>query len=197
MTSARGLMQQRERERPSSYIPDLTTFLAMIDSFERSIFRLETLAEYRVEEEAEKLRRYIEGKPLPDPDPAHDSWRTALRRHAEAGRTVERLRTLPPGLTPYLRFEIEWAYLYSWEAGERIYLAGDDALALLPERARRDFYLFDDRTVVLMHYDAVGRPAGRDLIEDPDEIAVYRRAREAALSAATPLPEYLAARRRA
>ena len=130
-------------------------FSHLFSSFSTSAFRLETLPEYRVEGEAEELALFLQGKPLP-PD-GNEGWCRIVAAATQAGKRMQRVHVIPRRLTPYLRFEIEWGYLYSAEAGEEILLLPHDS----PDQVfgtwpLHDFWVFDDRIYVRMHYDEAG-----------------------------------------
>jgi hypothetical protein len=175
-------------------------FGALFESFTASAFRLETLAEYRVESDAGRLDLFLKGKPLPPPLDASSpqgEWRQLVAGAVRRGERMYRVHVIPHRLTPYLRYEIEWGYLYNAEAGEEIMLLlHDQPVQLFGTWPIDDFWLFDDGTAtcacVRMHYDAVGRFLFGQLITDPSELDACRRARDVALGHATPLQQYLA-----
>ncbi|MBA2322938.1 MAG: hypothetical protein H0V92_02580, partial [Pseudonocardiales bacterium] len=59
---------------------------------------------------------------------------------------------------------------------------------------RHDYWLFDDRDVWRMHYNADLTFHGAELIEDEAAIAQHLVWRDLALALAEPLKDYLAAR---
>jgi hypothetical protein len=170
-------------------------FSRLFASFSASAFRLETLPEYRVDSEADEFALYLQGKPLP-PD-GNEAWCQIVAAAVRAGKRMQRVHVVPRRLTPYLRYEIEWGYLYSAEAGEEILLLPHDAPGeVFGAWPLHDFWIFDDRLFVRMHYDEAGRFRFAALVEAPEEIESYRRAQAAAVVRATPLQLYLAEVRR-
>jgi hypothetical protein len=160
-------------------------------SFSASAFRLETLPEYRVAGEAEELALYLRGKPLP-PD-GNEGWCEIVAAATRAGKRMQRVHVVPRRLTPYLRFEIEWGYLYSAEAGEEILLLPHDSPGqVFGTWPPHDFWVFDDRIHVRMHYDGIGGFLFASLVGAPGEVEAYRCAKAVALAHAMPLQRYLA-----
>ncbi|MFE7131389.1 DUF6879 family protein [Streptomyces sp. NPDC057638] len=158
---------------------------SLFDCFEREAFRLETLPVYTVDGEKEEFEAFLSTGRLDLPE--DDPWLLTLRRHLEAGRRVRRVHLVSRPLSGYLRYEFA-AYRYNVEAGEDIRIL-DVTDRPVPELPRRDFWMFDDTTVVMMRYRPDGTPLGRDLLDAPD-LSQYRRWRDLALSLATPFPEY-------
>ncbi|MDQ3708058.1 MAG: hypothetical protein M3387_01910 [Actinomycetota bacterium] len=170
-------------------------FAQLFGSFQRSAFRLETLTEYRVDDEQETFRLFLQGKPLPPHQPSE--WVRLVQDAVAAGKTMERVHVVPSLLTPYLRFEIEWGYLHSVEAGERVYLLAADASDPVWDLATEDFWLFDDDVAVVMDYDDQGGFLRPLAVEDPDKVKEYCGVREQLLSVAVPLEQHLAGARTA
>jgi len=172
-------------------------FGALFESFRASAFRLETLTEYRVESEAAQLELFLQGKPLPPESSAQVEWRQLVSSAARGGRPMRRVHVVPRRLTPYLRYEIEWGYLYNAEAGEQIMLlVHDHPSQLFGTWPINDFWLFDDGTAtcacVRMRYDAEGHFLFGQRVTDPAELDVCRWARDVAVAHAVTLQRYLA-----
>jgi hypothetical protein len=172
---------------------DLDRFAELFETFERCAFRYESRAEYRVDEEADDYARFVRGEPLPSMD-AMDSWLDRLRRQAAEGKINERVRRLPPAITPYIRFEVEWAYVYNADAGEKIYVIADTTLPPLPSCATDDFWLFDDARAVQMHYDDDGVWLGFAEAETA-EVPEFVRAAALLRERSRPLSAFLAEQR--
>jgi len=168
-------------------VDDLGT---MFSTFTKSAFRLETLPEYRVLEEQAELERYLAGEPLPDVGELAP-WLELLKSSTDAGKIVERVRVVPEPLTPYVRFEIEWGYLYNAEGGERIGVIPDLAFSALDVSTHGDFWLFDDEVVFAMHYDEHGVWLGATR-EPAEDVERYRNTRDLAKLGGISLGEYLA-----
>lgn len=101
-----------------------------------------------------------------------------LRDAAAAGRRFARVRVVSPPLNDYSRFGV-WCAQFTNAAGEDIrYLIRDEArVAGLPDD---DYWLFDSRKLVRMHFDELDRFLGGEIIEDPGDIVQANYWRDAA-----------------
>ena len=160
-------------------------FGRLFQAFERTAFRLETLAVYDVEEEQEEFVDFLAGKPLP-PESADNPW---VRSMTGLGKQVGRVHVLSSPLSDYLRYELAW-YPGNIAAGESIGIidTAQRAVAGLPNH---DFWLFDDVRVYRMHYTDAGQFLGGELLPD-DRLDEYRGYRDIALAHAVPFAEYTA-----
>jgi hypothetical protein len=154
----------------------------LFESFRRSAFRLETLPEYNVPQEAESVAAWRAGKPKPASQ-AGRAWLTTVRNAAARGARMQRVRLVETPLTEYQERQFAWAYPENSEAGESILILDHDVPGLL----RVDFWLFDDETAVVMEYDDAGRFL-RPVVAET--VAPYRQARDMALKSAVPFREY-------
>jgi hypothetical protein len=167
----------------------------LFDGFQRSAFRLETLPQYLVDGEADRLRAFREGRPLPERSVATNPWLQHIAQTSAAGVRWHRVHVVDRPLTEYVRFEL-LAYVENAAAGEDIRIAvraDNPELAALHE----DFWLLDgdDASVyaLLMRYEPSGRPIGAWRAVDPATIERCRRQRDLAIAKSTPLAEFLAA----
>jgi hypothetical protein len=177
---------------------DQDRLMRAFDEWSRSSFRLEALDQYTVEFEREEFEAFLRGDPLPPPNPPEfDDWLAKLRQERADGRIRSRVHAIAGPLTPYLQYEIDWAYKVNAAAGEDIRIVHFASWERSSFGAQPpDFYLLDDERVILMAYDEVGHWLGGDIITDPDQVVRYRRLRDIAMEAAVPLADYLAALRR-
>lgn len=159
-----------------------------------SIFRLQRLATYLVEDEADDFNRFLAGTPFPEVD--EDPWLQTIKRKVQAGVEITNLHVLPTRLTPYLRYAIDWSYIFRHLVGEQILFADAAVTRRCDPPARHDFWLFDDQLAVVMRYGPEGQYSGADRIDDIDQINRYRAMRQAIVECAFDLPELLARRRR-
>jgi hypothetical protein len=167
-----------------------------LHEFKQEAFRLEMLDKYEVASSNERVSRFLGGDPLP-PHSATD-WLDLVANATQGGKLMQRVHILPGKLTPYLRYEIEWGYCYSASVGENIYVVqSDKVLPSLLNPDTRDFWLFDNKVAIVLHYDEGGRLV--DIAEEIDaaRIQEHVRTKEALLQIATPLRSYLAAIRNA
>lgn len=156
-------------------------------SFRRYAFRLETLPVYKVGPEEEEFQQFLAGDP-PPPDSDDTDWIRRLRAYRAAGKHVGRVHVVTPPLTDYLRYEFEWGYEFQVAAGEDVRILDlsrrDD-----PGLPDQDFWLFDDETVVLMHYREDGTQIGRERLVNAD-VSPYLRYMELALRHSVPYLTY-------
>jgi hypothetical protein len=148
----------------------------LFHEFEYAAFRLEARDRYDAPYENESLRKFLSGEP--DDLPWMQSWLDMLRKATAEGRRFARVRVVSLPLTDYSRFGV-WCAQFTGAAGEDIrYLTSDQAdTARLPDH---DYWLFDSRKLVLMHFDDADRFLGGEVIEDPEEIVQANYWRDAA-----------------
>ncbi|WNV85032.1 hypothetical protein RM788_43950 [Umezawaea sp. Da 62-37] len=104
------------------------------------------------------------------------SWLSMLGEAAAEGRTFARVRVVTTPLTDYSRFGV-WCSQFTGGAGEDIrYLPRDQAEGL----PKHDYWLFDSRKVVRMHFDDGMSFLGGEVVDDPAEIIQYNYWRDAA-----------------
>jgi hypothetical protein len=154
----------------------------LFESFRRSAFRLETLPEYRVPQDVESLKAFRNGESRPqgrDDRP----WLTTVHRAIARGARMQRVRLVETPLTEYQRFQFRWGYEENTTAGEEISILDYEPDGLL----RVDFWLFDDRTAVVLEYDDAGRFLRAVMAET---VEPYRQARDMALKSSVPFREY-------
>ena len=101
-----------------------------------------------------------------------------LREAGAKGRRFARVRVVTLPLTDYSRFGV-WCAKFTNGAGEDIrYLPRDKAQAAgVPHH---DYWLFDSRKLVRMHFDSSDAFLGGEVIEDAAEIVKHNYWRDAA-----------------
>lgn len=153
----------------------------------RSAFRLETLPQYLVPQEAELFAAWNAGVAPPRRTPENNEAMARLQGEIQRGLRRYRVHILDQPLTAYLRFEL-YAYLDSVAVGNDIRVADRDTH---PDLAgmHEDFWMYDDETVVRMFYDDEGRFLYPELAED---IEPYRALRDTAMRHSEPLLDYMA-----
>ncbi|MFF9016316.1 DUF6879 family protein [Streptomyces sp. NPDC014870] len=159
---------------------------AMFRDFESEAWRLETLPQYLVPQEAEEFAAFRNGARFPGP--YEDAWTDLIRKHAATGGGIGRVHIVRRPLSEYLRFEFERYYRHQAPIGEDIRILDvTDKPDPLPDV--QDFWMFDRSTVVLMHYEEDGRQISRELYEgDPAPFVEYQRI---AVEASVPFLEYV------
>lgn len=167
---------------------ELKEFGHLFEGFRHSAFRLETLDNYLVPEEEGIYARFLKGE-TPPPS-VNEDWCQLVRRNTRSGKSMERVHVISIPPSQYVRFEIGCGYVHSAAAGEKVYLLNRRSLPA-DQAALRDYWLFDDRLLVLMEYDQDGRFLGVSRESDPAAIAKYVKAGCALMSLSIPLSEYL------
>lgn len=164
-------------------------FEELFQEFDASAWRLETRPAYDEPEEREPLRRWLAGEP-DDLDWMADWWEWITEVRG-SGRSFGRVRLAYDPPTDYQRYELEVLTPPAVEAGEEIrVLSATRALELqLPDR---DFWLFDDARVAVLHFGQDG-VAGAELLEDTAAVAPFRAVRDRAWDAAIPYREWATA----
>lgn len=165
------------------------------DRFHTSVFRLETLQQYTVDEEQERITAFRQGLPRPERSVRTSPWLRRIAVTTADGKRWQRIHVVDHPLSGYLRYEMA-GYVESAAAGEEIRIAdrakSPDLAGLGP-----DFWLFDEGTAdafaLLMQYDQEGHFLGFDHTADPQDLAECGRQRSTALSHSLSLSTYLAA----
>ncbi|GAA0529062.1 hypothetical protein GCM10010172_07120 [Paractinoplanes ferrugineus] len=157
---------------------DDAEFWRQLDTFQQSAFRLEQQPAYEVDYEDEVYASFLRGRPVPPTDsPALADWMKLVARHTGHGRTMSRVRIVDDPITDYQRW-LRWGDWWNVEAGEVIrYLPRALAIrgGLFPPAEGPDWWLFDDRRLMLTCYDSEHRRTGIELVEDDP---LVQRARE-------------------
>ena len=160
----------------------------LFNSFEESAFRLETLDAYSIPQETPEFDRYLRGEQLPT-DP-NSEWVKLVADRVRLGKIMQRVRVISTPLTPYLRYEIDWGYLYSSIVGEDIRLI--ERSRLKPDmQAPNDYWLFDRRILIAMQYDSVGHFLFAREEDSADRVQFACDLSDSLLPLAVPLVEFL------
>jgi hypothetical protein len=126
--------------------------------------------------ENESMRRFLAGEQ--DDLPWMQRWLVMLQDLTAQGRRFARVRVVSLPLTDCSCFGV-WCAQFTNGAGEDIrYLTRDQAQSQgLPAH---DYWLFDSRTLVQLHFDYEDRFIGGEVIEDPAVIVQHNYWRDAA-----------------
>ncbi|MGH3870475.1 MAG: DUF6879 family protein [Pseudonocardiaceae bacterium] len=171
--------------------PGSEEFEALFHGFAYSMFRLETLQEYRGQRDLDLLSEFLAGKPRP-PDPAKTEWTSMIMSNVRAGKAVQRVHIVREPLTDYLRFELTWGYEPNAAAGEDVRLLPIAEHDPWPaDLAQHDYWLFDSAELYDLHYDSDQVWQGAEHVTDPQKIVDACRWRDAALHYGTPWSGYV------
>jgi hypothetical protein len=163
----------------------------LFDSVEQFAYHLEMRDSYGVDDEAEEFAQWKTGAlrlPTTREDWWDHAWHDLVRDAVQRGAVLRRTRIVSEPVTDYIRFEWEGTY-QNIEAGEDV--------RWLPRRLAtgialpgNDFWLFDDRTVLVNHFTGNGGWLGNELITDPAVIKLCHTAFDSAWELATPHDRY-------
>ncbi|MGW7529994.1 DUF6879 family protein [Streptomyces sp. NPDC054783] len=142
-----------------------SAFDELFTSFTESAFRLETRESYY---EQEELAAFLEGGPDAVPEDFLADWYALMRSHAEAGRSVRRVRVVSEPHSDYTRFGL-WLSGRNVAAGEDIrYLPRTEAESLnLPNV---DYWIFDSSRLYVVHFRDDDTLLGAEPVTDPAAI---------------------------
>lgn len=105
-----------------------------------------------------------------------DNWLSMIRQATAEGRRFSRVRVVSMPLTDYSRFGV-FCSEYTNAAGEDIRYLPRDQAADLPDY---DYWLFDSRKLVRMHFDDHENFLGAEVVEDPAAVVAHNHYRDAA-----------------
>jgi hypothetical protein len=154
---------------------------------ERSVFRLETLSSYTAPGEADLLRDFYAGRPLPPRGPETDPWLRMVADSVQAGRRWSRVHVLDRPLSDYLHFEL-LGYQGNVAAGEDVRIADRATVPEALSALTQDFWLLDDVLAVIIEYDGEGR---RVAMEPTSDVRSLIGQRDTAMKYSVPLLDYL------
>jgi|SRR3954447_2277133 hypothetical protein len=150
-------------------------FDGLLTGFTREAIHMETRDAYGTEVELPHMAKWAAGEP--DDLEWLEGWCSALRQHQAAGRAVRRARVVSEPLSDYQR----WSYSVAQpmvDAGEDIRWAPRRVVSSIAFPGN-DFYLFDDRLVVFLHYAGNGTGTAKITSTSPDDVRLCRSAFDA------------------
>ena len=159
---------------------------ARFESFQREAWRLETLPEYRVPQEAEEIAAFLSGERL-DPHAYSNEYTDDLKRLRREGKSKGRVHIVTRPLSDYLRYEFMYYRPHVW-AGEDIRIL-DVTDRLNPLEGVQDFWMFDRSEVVLMNYEPDGTQINREVYEG--DVSPFLEYQRIALAESVPFEEYV------
>ncbi|GAA1456366.1 hypothetical protein NE857_32985 [Nocardiopsis exhalans] len=160
----------------------------LFDEAAKSVFRLETLPVYNPVSEAAKLAAYLAGDPCPRVGVTTPYMREVTEQTRQGIRRF-RVHVVHSPLNDYLRYEMEWGYVFNSQAGEEIFILDTAEKGRPDGLVDEDFWFFDDTHVVRMNYRDDGEYLGKELVDVPD-LEHYRAQRDLAMAQAVPFNEY-------
>ena len=149
----------------------------------RSFVHLETRDSYGTEAELPHMAKWRRGEH--DDLAWLDWWLQMLQRHAAAGRTCRRARVVSEPLSDYQRWTLSHAAAFV-DAGEEIRYVSRRRLATVALPGSGDFYVFDGRLALFLHYAGNGMNAAFETSDDPTVVQACDRAFTTVWGMATP-----------
>jgi uncharacterized protein DUF6879 len=120
------------------------------------------------------LRQFVAGEPV---DLGwFQNWLSMIRQATSEGKRFARVRVVTVPMTDYSRFGV-FCSDYTNKAGEDIRYLDRSHARDLPDY---DYWLFDSRLLVRMHFDQDETFLGGEVIEDPITIVEHNYWRDAA-----------------
>lgn len=129
----------------------------------RSFVHLETRDAYGTEVELPHMAKWRRGEV--DDFAWLGWWLEMLRGHRAAERTCRRARVVSEPLSDYQRWTMSHAQVFV-DAGEDIRYVSRPRLAEVFLPGSGDFYVFDDETVLFLHYAGDGTNASFEITDD-------------------------------
>jgi hypothetical protein len=174
----------------SARITDLDDgeFGRLFTDFRYTAYRLETLQRYDVAHEEESFAAFLAGRPIPV-GPSKDNWTSTVANGTLAGKAFRRVHVVEEPLTDYLRYELA-GYWHNVSAGEDIRILPVQA-GRWPDLPRRDYWLFDSRSLWFMDYDEQGRFLGAARSAEAEGVVLANHWRDSAMHAAIPYADYI------
>ena len=152
-----------------------------------SFVHLETRDAYGTEVELPHLAKWLRAEP--DDFAWLDWWLDMLRGHRAAGRTCRRARIVSEPVSDYQRWTLSHAEMFV-DAGEDIRYVPRPSLVSVSLPGSGDFYVFDDRIVLFLHYAGNGTNTAFEVTEDPATVRTCRQAFNTVWALATPFRDY-------
>lgn len=155
---------------------DDSAFGTYFETFERTAWRLEARHGYASDRQSAHWARWKAGE-----DVSHgpsSAWRENIQHQTTAGKRFARIRVVDDPPTEGQLFLLARAPSNE-AAGEdmrNMWRADAECLGL----PALDFWLFDDRCALVLHFDSGDDYLGAELVEDPARIAEFIRIRDAA-----------------
>ncbi|GAA3798604.1 hypothetical protein GCM10022403_035510 [Streptomyces coacervatus] len=159
---------------------------AKFRDFQSEAWRLETLPVYNVPQEEVEIRAYLAGERI-DPHTHSNAYTEDLKRVRREGKSKGRVHIVTRPLSTYLQYEFMY-YRPHALAGEDIRIM-DVTGRENPLMGTQDFWMFDKKEVVLMHYEADGTQIGREVYEG--DVTPFIESQRIALAESVPFEEYV------
>jgi hypothetical protein len=158
--------------------------------FEFTAYRLESLQHYDVSYEEAEFGRFLAGESRGE-FPGINEWIDGtVAKAVAAGKHLYRVHVVEEPLSDYVRFECSWAYEHTSAAGEDIRILAVQEGQWPRDLPRYDYWLFDSKVLVEMHYADDGRFEAAQLVDEADKIVQANYWRDLAVAASVPYKQF-------
>ncbi|MER5769540.1 DUF6879 family protein [Streptomyces sp. NPDC001985] len=152
------------------------TFGSYFESFKHTAWRFESRRGYASDRDSQEYQRWLASGDV-EANPS-SPWYANIERQVALGKRIGRVRVVDSPLTEEQRY-LTAAATVDGAAGEDIrHLWRPDAQRL--QLPGEDFWLFDSRYALVLHFDDADEYLGAELVEDPVVIARFCQIRDAA-----------------
>jgi hypothetical protein len=163
----------------------------LLISAKESCFRFEGLESYDVEREREAYQAFLNGETNFPASREQEDWFREIVEFKKNGKLMQRVRLVPDGSRSYFDFEIARIYKKSALSGEDIYFITAANIAKVGAMPGYDFWLFDEKTLVKMHYDGSGKFLFAEPVGNKNEIASVKEIKKLLVKEGVPLYDFI------
>lgn len=172
---------------PMPTVIDAEEFARLFRDFEHSAWHLETRRGYASDRD-ESFEQFLKTGTVAWEADMNSEWHQNIRHQVDAGKSIGRVRVVDNPPTDGQRFLLGYAACNA-ATGEDVgclWRADAERLRLLDE----DFWIFDSRLVVVLHFDDNDELASYEAKTEPAEVVRYSIARDAAVHHAIPYEQF-------
>jgi len=169
---------------------DDAEFNQLFTDFRYTAYRLESLQHYAVSYEKDEFELFLDGQARGEFPGIADWIDSSVRPAAKAGKLLHRVHVVEEPLSKYVRFECAWAYDQTVAAGEEVRIISVPRGDWPEELPHYDYWLFDSRQLVTMHYEDDGTFAAAEIVDDPKMIVEANFWRDRAVSGSVSYREF-------
>jgi len=171
---------------------DDAEFNRFFTEFRFTAYRLESLQHYDVSYEKAEFDLFLNGQQRGE-FPGIASWiEGTIRPARESGKHIHRVHVVEEPLSDYVRFECAWSYSHTAPAGEDIRLIPVSTGEWPDGLPNYDYWLFDSRSLITMHYREDGAFEAAEVVDDPEKIVQANYWRDLAVSQSVPFAAFAA-----
>ncbi len=157
----------------------------------KNIFRFESIPFYRVPEDIILFEKWRKGKQINKTD--FQEWFTFLEETKKRGVIIQRVRIVALPVSDYVKYEID-VWNHSKRYGETVFfleLKSYKELTKQVDFKPKDFWMFDNKTLVIFHYNNNGEFLREERIKDRKIIRKYRDLKRELLKNSIPKKQFL------